>query len=136
MPVVESWVESAWLAIDLAWSAKHAHAEIYTVPYGPNILVPSYFLFAETVIACFVARCIIRLRHASWDSTGVIRYVGLVLLVRGTWVMMFAWGPIIGMVSVSQFFLQDLVMAGLVHLTWQRLILSGNKRSGELPLGR
>jgi len=115
------------LAPLMAWSAQHMHADVYKVPYGANVLVPSYLLFAETVIACFVARCIIRLRHASWDPTGIIRYVGLILLVRGTWVMMFAWGPIIGMVSVSQFFLQDLVMAGLIHLTWQRLILAGNK---------
>jgi hypothetical protein len=45
----------------------------------------------------------------------------LVLLVRGVWVMMFVWGPIIGMLSVSQFFFQDLVMVLLIQLAWRRL---------------
>ena len=105
----------------MAWSSKHTHADVYTVPYGANILVPSYLLFAETVIACVVARYVIALRPVSWDRNGIIRYVGMVLLVRGTWVMMFVWGPMIGMASVGQFFLQDLVMALMIQLAWQRL---------------
>jgi len=116
------------LAPLMAWSAQHAHADVYKVPYGANILVPSYLLFAETVTACVVARCIIHFRYASWDAKGGLRYVSLVLLIRGTWVMMFVWGPIIGMVSVSQFFLQDLAMASLSHLAWQHLILAKTER--------
>lgn len=53
-------------------------------------------------------------------ATGVIRYVALVLFVRGTFAMMFGWGPVIGMLSVSQFFLQDLVMAMLIPVAWPR----------------
>jgi len=83
--------------------------------------VPSYLLFAETVIACVLARYVITLRPAAWDPHGLFRYVGLVLLVRGVWVMMFVWGPIIGMLSVSQFFFQDLVMVLLIQLAWRRL---------------
>jgi len=119
------------LAPLMAWSGQHTHADVYKVPYGANVLVPSYLLFAETVIACLAARCIIHLRDVSWDSTGIIRYVGLVLLVRGTWVMMFAWGPIIGMMSVSQFFLQDLVMASLIHLACQHLIAARGERPDD-----
>lgn len=103
-----------------AWSEQHTHADVYLVPYGANVLVPSYLLFAETVIACLVARFIIAFHDATWDQTGLIRYVGLVLLVRGTFAMMFGWGPIIGMLSVSQFFFQDLVMALLIHVVWAR----------------
>jgi hypothetical protein len=105
----------------LAWSARHVRPDVYVVPYGPIILVPSYLLFAETVIACLLARYVITLRPAAWDPHGLFRYVGLVLLVRGVWVMMFVWGPIIGMLSVSQFFFQDLVMVLLIQLAWQRL---------------
>ena len=108
------------LAPIIAWSARHMHPDVYLVPYGPNILVPSYLLFAETVIACLVARFVITLRAVAWDRTGLIRYVGLILLVRGTGAMMFGWGPIIGMLSVSQFFFQDLVMALLIHAAWRR----------------
>jgi hypothetical protein len=90
------------------------------VPYGANVLVPSYLLFAETVMACLVARFVITLRDVAWDRTGLIRYVAIVLLVRGTSAIMFGWGPIIGWLSVSQFFLQDLVMAVLVHIAWSR----------------
>lgn len=104
----------------ITWSAKHTRPDVYLVPYGPNVLVPSYLLFAETVVACLVARFVITLREAAWDRTGLIRYVGLILLVRGTSAMMFGWGPIIGMLSVSQFFLQDLTMAVLVHVAWVR----------------
>lgn len=104
----------------ITWSAQHTRPDVYLVPYGPNVLVPSYLLFAETVVACLVARFVITLREAAWDRTGLIRYVGLILLVRGTSAMMFGWGPIIGMLSVSQFFLQDLTMAVLVHVAWVR----------------
>ncbi len=104
----------------ITWSAQHTRSDVYLVPYGPNVLVPSYLLFAETVVACLVARFVITLREAAWDRTGLIRYVGLILLVRGTSAMMFGWGPIIGMLSVSQFFLQDLTMAVLVHVAWVR----------------
>lgn len=104
----------------ITWSAKHTRPDVYLVPYGPNVLVPSYLLFVETVVACLVARFVITLREAAWDRTGLIRYVGLILLVRGTSAMMFGWGPIIGMLSVSQFFLQDLTMAVLVHVAWVR----------------
>lgn len=109
----------------ITWSAQHTRPDVYLVPYGPNVLVPSYLLFAETVVACLVARFVITLREAAWDRTGLIRYVGLILLVRGTSAMMFGWGPIIGMLSVSQFFLQDLTMAVLVHVAWVRF---GNPR--------
>lgn len=104
----------------ITWSAQHTRPDVYLLPYGPNVLVPSYLLFAETVVACLVARFVITLREVAWDRTGLIRYVGLILLVRGTSAMMFGWGPIIGMLSVSQFFLQDLTMAVLVHVAWVR----------------
>jgi len=104
----------------IAWSEKHTHADVYLVPYGANVLVPSYLLFAETVIACLVARFVVTFRNAMWDQTGLIRYVALVLFVRGTIAIMFGWGPVIGMLSVSQFFFQDLVMALLIHVTWAR----------------
>ena len=104
----------------IAWSEKHTHADVYLLPYGANVLVPSYLLFAETVIACLVARFVVTFRDAMWDQAGLIRYVALVLFVRGTFAMMFGWGPVIGMLSVSQFFLQDLVMALLIHLAWAR----------------
>lgn len=104
----------------IAWSEKHTHADVYSVPYGANVLVPSYLLFAETVIACLVARFVVTFRNAMWDQTGLIRYVALVLFVRGTFAVMFGWGPVIGMLSVSQFFFQDLVMALLIHVAWAR----------------
>jgi hypothetical protein len=108
------------LAPLISWSARHVRPDVYLPPYGPNVLVPSYLLFAETVIACLVTRFVTVFRQVGWDQTGLIRYVGLVLLVRGTWVMMLVWGPIIGMLSVSQFFFQDLVMALMIHVTWHR----------------
>lgn len=108
------------LAPIIAWSAQHTRPDVYLVPYGPNVLVPSYLLFGETVVACLLARFVITLRDVAWDRSGLIRYIGLVLLVRGTGVMMFGWGPIIGMLSVSQFFFQDLAMALLIHLVWIR----------------
>lgn len=104
----------------IAWSETHTHADVYLVPYGTKVLVPSYLLFTETVIACLVARFVVTFRDAMWDQTGLIRYVALVLFVRGTFAMMFGWGPVIGILSVSQFFFQDLVMALLIHVTWAR----------------
>jgi len=104
----------------IAWSETHTHADVYLVPYGTKVLVPSYLLFTETVIACLVARFVVTFRDAMWDQTGLIRYVALVLFVRGTFAMMFGWGPVIGILSVSHFFFQDLVMALLIHVTWAR----------------
>lgn len=107
----------------IAWSEKHTHADVYLVPYGANVLVPSYLLFAETVIACLIARFVVTFRDAMWDQSGLIRYVALVLFFRGTFAMMFGWGPVIGMLSVSQFFLQDLAMAILIDLVWSKVKL-------------
>ncbi len=118
--IVLNPVLAALLAPLIAWSEGHTRPDVYLVPYGANVLVPSYLLFAETVMACLVARCVITLRDVAWDRTGLIRYVAIVLLVRGTSAIMFGWGPIIGWLSVSQFFLQDLVMAVLVHIAWSR----------------
>ncbi|SFO19800.1 hypothetical protein [Sphingomonas sp. OK281] len=108
------------LAPITAWSDQHTRPDVYLVPYRANILVPSYLLFAETVIACLVARFLVTFRIVSWDRTGLIRYVALILFVRGTIAITFGWGPIIGMLSVSQFFFQDLAMAVLIHLAWMR----------------
>lgn len=108
------------LAPITAWSDQHTRPDVYLVPYRANILVPSYLLFAETVIACLVARFVVTFRIAPWDRTGLIRYVALILFVRGTIAITFGWGPIIGMLSVSQFFFQDLAMAVLIHLAWMR----------------
>lgn len=108
------------LAPIIAWSDQHTRPDVYLVPYQANVLVPSYLLFAETVIACLIARFVVTFRNAAWDRTGLIRYVALVLFVRGTIAITFGWGPIIGMLSVSQFFFQDLAMAVLIHLAWMR----------------
>ena len=113
------------LAPMIAWSAQHTRPEVYVLPYGPNILVPSYLLFSETVIACLVVRYALRLRARKWDQIGLLRYAGIVLLVRGDWVMMFIWGPIIGLASVSQFFFQDLVLVVLLQIAWQRFAAAG-----------
>ena len=117
----------AALAPLTGWMAAQARPEVHLPPYGPDVLVPSYVLFAETVIACLIARFAATFRDAAWDPRGLIRYVLLVLSVRGTIVMMGVWSPMIGpnpaagMLSMSQFFLQDLALAVLVQLAFTRL---------------
>jgi hypothetical protein len=109
------------LAPVMAWGARHAQPEIYTEPYGANVLIPSYVSFAETVMACIILRYLGRFASSRWDPQGFWRFAAVVLLARGTLAMTLIWGPMIGpspaagLLSVSQFFLQDLVMVMLVH---------------------
>lgn len=109
----------------MAWAARHARPELYTVPYGANVLIPSYVSFAETVLACAVLRWFGRFPARRWDPDGLVRFGAIVLLARGTLAMTLVWGPMIGptlgagLLSVSQFFLQDVIMVLLVHALYK-----------------
>lgn len=106
-------------------AAAHAHPEVFGVPYGANVLIPSYLSFAETVTATLIARFLIVLRPVRHDPHGLLRYAVLVLLVRGT-LMITMFGPVIGadpgagLLSVSQFLLQDLAMILLIQWLFVR----------------
>lgn len=95
-------------------------------PYGFNVMLPSYLSFYESTLACFILVSLV------WNqlSTVPIKRLGqfalLILLLGGTFLapliyIFYTDMPVItAMLSVGQFFLQDLVLALLTGLFWQR----------------
>lgn len=98
----------------LDWAFAYARPEVYRMPYGPNVLVPSYVSFLETVGAC-LAVAFLTGRHEQ-PLRGLARHAEIILLVRGSLLAMFVFGPLsgstaaAGLLSMSQFFVQDVVL--------------------------
>ncbi|MBA2933893.1 hypothetical protein HZF05_07240 [Sphingomonas sp. CGMCC 1.13654] len=96
------------------WASAYARPEAYRMPYGPNVLVPSYVSFLETVSACLAVAFLAGRNGPLLRS--LARHAGIILLVRGSLIAMFVFGPLsgataaAGLLSMSQFFLQDFVL--------------------------
>lgn len=101
--------------------------EVHKQPYGIDILAWSYPTYLETVLAVLVVAWLILPRLSRRSGVNLLQFCLVILLLRGTLVMqmLFPWlmrGPTAtAALSVSQFFLQDLLMGALVWWSAWRL---------------
>lgn len=113
--------------------------EVYTEPYGAYVLAWSYATFLETAAAAMAIAILVGTRLSKRPTVGLLQFVTLILLLRGTLVMqlLFPWsmrgGVLPSMLSTGQFFLQDLVLAVLAWLAWRRLDRTGDAASVPPP---
>jgi hypothetical protein len=102
-----------------------ARPEIYTEPYGPGVLSVSYALFTLTVAATFAVVAIVAPLLSRRALVNLAQTMVLLLLLRGMLIaqLVFPWlmhgGPASAALGISQFFLQDVVMIGLVWALWR-----------------
>ena len=102
------------------------HADLYSFPYGWQVLIPAYISYAEPVIACTLMAALI---WQSLSTTTVVRFsqfILLVLLIRGMLLPTFIYSlyskmPVASaMLSQSQFLFETIALAALTGLTWQQ----------------
>jgi hypothetical protein len=102
-----------------------ARPEIYTEPYGPGVLSVSYTLFTLTVAATFAIVAILAPSLSRRAPINLAQIMALLLSLRGMLIaqLVFPWlmrgSPATAALEISQFFLQDVVMIGLVWLLWR-----------------
>lgn len=110
----------------LAPFARLRRPEVFTEPYGVYVLSWSYAMFLETTAAVMGIAILVGARLSIRPAVALLQFVTLVLLLRGTLVMqlVFPWfmhgGMTQSLLSTSQFFLQDVVLAVMAWLAWRR----------------
>ncbi len=101
--------------------------DIIHPPYGINVMLPSYLSFYESVLACLMLASLVWKKLSPRPMKRLVQFALLVLLLRGLLlaplIYVFYAGnmsPTTAVLSVGQFFLQDLVLALLTATFWQR----------------
>lgn len=101
--------------------------DIIYEPYGTNVMLPSYLSFYEPVLACFMLASLVWKKLSANSMKRFGQFVLLILLLRGLLLAPFIYvfyadnmSLITAILSIGQFFLQDLVLALLTATFWQR----------------
>jgi len=102
------------------------HADLYSFPYGWQVLVPAYVSFAEPVIACTLIGALIWRSLSTNVMLRLAQFTLLVLLMRGMLLPTFIYSfyskmPVIpAMLSQSQFLFETIALGVLTGMAWQQ----------------
>lgn len=102
-----------------------AHADVYTEPYGWQVLVPAYVTFVEPVVASFAIALLAWDRLSAQPWTRAAQLVLLIMLMKGSIVPTLLYSLYLrldlptAIMSEGQFGLESLVLAVMTALAWQ-----------------
>jgi hypothetical protein len=107
------------------------HDEVYSFPYGWQVLVPAYLTYAEPVIACMFTAALVWRHLSPKPGIRALQFSMLILLIRGMLLPTFVYSfysksklPM-AMLSQSQFLFETLALALLTALVWHFSSSSG-----------
>ena len=101
------------------------HAEVYSFPYGWNVLIPAYATFVEPTAACMLIAALVWRSLSSTTAVRVLQFVLLIMFLMGRFLPLFLFSFYLKLplptaaLSESQFFLEALALALLTALVWQ-----------------
>lgn len=115
------------------------HPEVYSFPYGWQVLIPAYVTYAEPVIACMCVAFLVWGRLSQRSGIRILQFSLLILSIRGMLLPTFIYSfyskeklPT-AMLSESQFLLETLALAILTAIVWQ--LSMTRQRSLHLEIG-
>jgi hypothetical protein len=101
------------------------HPEVYSFPYGWQVLIPAYITYAEPVLACMCVAFLVWGRLSSKTGIRLLQFSLLILSIRGMLLPTFVYSfyskeklPM-AMLSESQFLFETLALAVLTAVVWQ-----------------
>jgi hypothetical protein len=106
-------------------AAHFDHPEVYSFPYGWQVLIPAYITYAEPVIACMFVAFLIWERLSEKTITRVLQFSLIILSIRGMLLPTFIYSFYSkaklpeAMLSESQFLFETLALAILTVVVWQ-----------------
>jgi len=101
------------------------HPDVYSFPYGWQVLIPAYITYAEPVIACMCVAFLVWGRLSAKTGMRILQFSFLILSIRGMLLPTFVYSfyskaklPA-AMLSESQFLFETLALAILTAVVWQ-----------------
>jgi hypothetical protein len=101
------------------------HPDIYSFPYGWQVLIPAYITYAEPVIACTCIAFLVWERLSGKTGTRLLQFSLLILLMKGMLLPTFTYSfysqakLTTAMLSQSQFLFETLALAILTAVVLQ-----------------
>jgi hypothetical protein len=114
------------------------HPEIYSFPYGWQVLIPAYITYAEPVIACTSIAFLVWGRLSKKISTRLLQFSLLILSIRGMLLPTFIYSfyskakLTTAMLSQSQFLFETLALAVLTAVVLQLAMIRPSSERNNL----
>jgi hypothetical protein len=114
------------------------HPEIYSFPYGWQVLIPAYITYAEPVIACTSIAFLVWGRLSKKIGTRLLQFSLLILSIRGMLLPTFIYSfyskakLTTAMLSQSQFLFETLALAVLTAVVLQLAMIRPSSERNNL----
>jgi hypothetical protein len=101
------------------------HPEVYSFPYGWQVLIPAYITYVEPVVACMCVAFLVWGRMSAKTGIRIFQFSLLILSIRGMLLPTFVYSFYskaklsTAMLSESQFLFETLALAILTAVVWQ-----------------